>query len=199
MNPRTSVAAAFALALCVSSVTLAQEKLKIQELPKLVQVNPNLYRGGQPKEGGIDLLKQMGIKTIINLRDSDEQSKSEEGEAKALGMKYFNIPLPNFDRPDNKIVSEILSLITSAENQPVFVHCRRGSDRTGTIIALYRIDYDGWTGDLAKAEAKRNGMGFWQYKMKDYISDYYTRRARGTKAGQAKTTTQPIATHPHFE
>lgn len=199
MNPRTSVAMAFALVLCVSSVGLAQEQLKVEELPKLSQVNPNLYRGGQPKEGGLDRLKLMGIKTIINLRDSDDQSKSEEGKAKALGMKYFNIPLPNFDRPDDKTVSEILSLITSAENQPVFVHCKRGSDRTGTIIAVYRIDYDGWTGDLAKAEAKRQGMGFWQYKMKDYISDHYTRRARGTKTGQAKTTTQPTTTHPHFE
>jgi tyrosine-protein phosphatase SIW14 len=190
---------AFALVLCVSSVALAQEQPKVEELPKLSQVNPNLYRGGQPKEGGIDRLKEMGIKTIINLRDSNDQNISEEGEAKALGMKYFNIPLPNFDRPDDKAVSQILALITAAENQPVFVHCKRGADRTGTIIALYRIDHDGWTGDLAKAEAKRNGMGFWQYKMKDYIHDYYIRRAQGGHAGQDNKAGHPTAPPPHFE
>ena len=190
---------AFALVLCVSSVGVAQEQLRVEELPKLSQVNPNLYRGGQPKEGGIDRLKLMGIKTIINLRDSNDQSKSEEGEALALGMKYFNIPLPNFDRPSDETVSQILSLLTLAENQPVFVHCKRGSDRTGTIIALYRIDYDGWTGDRAKSEAKQHGMGFWQYKMKDYIEDYYTRRSRQTRADQLKSSRQPTASHPLFE
>ena len=190
---------AFALVLCVSSVGLAQEQLKVEELPKLSQVNPNLYRGGQPKEGGIDRLKQMGIKTIINLRDADDRSRSEEGEAKALGLRYFNIPLPNFDRPDDKTVSQILSLIATAENQPIFVHCKRGADRTGTIIALYRIDHDGWTSDRAKAEAKQHGMGFWQYKMKDYIHDYYTRRFRQDNSGQANKAGQPTATPPHFE
>lgn len=199
MNPRTSVAMAFAFVLCVIGVGVAQEQLKVEELPKLSQVNPNLYRGGQPKEGGIDHLKQMGIKTIINLRDTNDQNMNEEGEAKALGMKYFNIPLPNFDRPDDKAVSQIMALITAAENQPVFVHCKRGADRTGTIIALYRIDHDGWTGDLAKAEAKRHGMGFWQYKMKDYIHDYYIRHAQQDNAGQANKAGQPSATPPHFE
>ena len=199
MNPRMSVAAALALALCVCSAVFAQEQIKIEELPRLSQVNPNLYRGGQPKEGGINRLKQMGIKTVINLRDSNDELEAEEGEAKALGLKYFNIPLPNFDRPDDKTVSQILALITSADNQPVFVHCKRGSDRTGTIIALYRIDHDGWTSDQAKDEAKKHGMGFWQYKMKDYIHDYYTRRIRQVKAGQTNPASPPAPTHPNLK
>jgi protein tyrosine/serine phosphatase len=199
MNPRRSVASALALALCVIGVASAQENKGFAELPKFSQVNPNLFRGAQPKEGGIDRLKNMGIKTIINLRDSGDQTRNEEDEATTKGLRYFNIPLPNFDRPSDETVSQILSLITSSENQPVFVHCKRGSDRTGTIIALYRIEYDGWTGDRAKSEAKQHGMGFWQYKMKDYIEDYYTRRSRQTKVDQMKSSKQPTASHPLFE
>ena len=199
MDPRRSVASALALALCVIGVASAQEKRGIEELPKFSQVNPNLFRGAQPKEGGIDRLKNMGIKTIINLRDSNDQTKNEEDQATTRGLHYFNIPLPNFDRPSDETVSQILLLITSAENQPVFVHCKRGSDRTGTIIALYRIEFDGWTGDRAKSEAKQHGMGFWQYKMKDYIEDYYTRRSRQRPTDQMKSSKPPIASHPLFE
>jgi protein tyrosine/serine phosphatase len=69
-------------------------------------------------------------------------------------------------------------VISANENQPVFVHCRRGSDRTGTIIAIYRIEHDGWTSEKATSEAKRYGLGLWQLGMKDYISDYYRRRTQ---------------------
>jgi protein tyrosine/serine phosphatase len=81
--------------------------------------------------------------------------------------------LSNRTAPSDAEVEQILSLVNAPDNQPVFVHCKRGADRTGTIIALYRIRHDGWTSEQAKAEAKHYGMGFWQLGMKDYISDYY--------------------------
>jgi tyrosine-protein phosphatase SIW14 len=185
MNKRTTIFAALIFSLYIASIGLAQDDSKYDDLPNLHQVNSSLYRGAQPKDGGVVKLKQLGIKTIINLRDDDERAKSEEKEAQAAGLRYFNVPLPNFNRPDDKTVEQILTLIKSAENQPVFVHCKRGSDRTGTIIAVYRIDHDGWSGEKAKAEAKRYGLGFWQVGMKDYIHDYYERRARQT--GNAST------------
>ena len=49
---------------------------------------------------------------------------------------------------------------------------------TGAIIAVYRVEHDGWTSEQAKAEAKRYGLGFWQVKIKDYISDYSKHRKR---------------------
>ena len=183
MKTRISVITALGVALLVCSLVFGQQP-KIEELPNFSQVNSNLYRGAQPKEGGLDRLKNIGIKTIINLRDSDDRSKTEEKEARALGLTYFNIPLPNFDRPDDQTVANILSVISTAENQPVFVHCKRGSDRTGTIIALYRINHDGWTSEQAKSEAKQHGMGFWQYKMKDYIHDYYLRHLEQERSNQ---------------
>ena len=147
------------------------------DLPNFRKVNDTLYRGGQPEEDSFKRLSEMGIKTIIDLRDSGERSRAEEVKARAAGLRYFNLPLSNFKRPSDTKVAEVLSIINSPENQPVFVHCNRGADRTGTIVAIYRIDHDGWTSEEAKQEAKRFGLGFWQVHMRDFISDYYRRKS----------------------
>ena len=160
-----------------------QDEVKYKELPNFHRINAGLYRGGQPKENGFKRLASIGIKTIINLRDDDNREDAEEREVKSLGMRYFNVPLNDlFGNPSDEQMSRLLSLINAPENQPIFVHCRRGSDRTGTVIAIYRIDHDGWSSEQAKTEAKRYGMGFWVVGMLDYLSDFY-RRLAVSKAG----------------
>jgi tyrosine-protein phosphatase SIW14 len=172
-------------------VTIAQDSPSYSELPNFQQVNDKLYRGGQPKPGGLQRLKQLGVKTVINLRDDDDRAGKEGVEAQSAGLRYFNIPLPGFGQPADSAVDQALALIEAADNQPVFVHCHRGADRTGVIIAIYRIEQDGWTSEQAKAEAKRFGLGFWQVSMKNYIRDYYKRRHE-----RRPTTRQPFAAKP---
>jgi len=108
-----------------------------------------------------------------------------------MGIRYFNIPFASFDRPSDKAVDEVLKLIDTQENSPLFIHCKRGSDRTGTVVAIYRIEHDGWDSEKAKAEAKRYGMGFWQVGMKDYIHDYYDRKAQRGSNSSSTATTKP--------
>jgi protein tyrosine/serine phosphatase len=153
-----------------------------RELPNFHQVNARLYRGGQPREGGIKKLTSLGINTIINLRDDDEHERAEAQEAQAAGLRYFNVPFGRLGRPTDEQVERVLSLIDAPENGVVFVHCAHGADRTGTVVAVYRISHDGWTGEQAKHEAAHYGMKFWQRGMKDYISDYY--RNRAPRAGE---------------
>lgn len=155
------------------SATQAQPAVSSKDLPNLSKVNENLYRGGQPTEAGIGELKRLGIKTVIDLRDNDDRARKEEGWARAAGLRFINLPLSNWFSPDDKDITSIIEQIGSQENQPVYVHCKRGADRTGTVIAIYRITHDGWTGDQAKAEAKTFGFGWWQFWMKNYIGDYY--------------------------
>ena len=157
----------------------AQDETKYKELPNFHRVNATVYRGAQPKEGGFQKLASLGIKTVINLRDADENSKLEEQEARAAGLRYFNIPFDGLGRPSDEKIERVMAIINAPENQPVFVHCKRGADRTGTVIACYRISHDGWTSEQAKDEAKRYGLGFWEVGMKDYIRDYYERRSAG--------------------
>jgi tyrosine-protein phosphatase SIW14 len=143
------------------------------ELPNFFKVSERLYRGGQPKTGGVKKLAEIGIKTIINLRGTDEMTRAEEAEAKAAGLVYFNIPMPGLSRPTHEQISRVMEIVNAQEGGPVFIHCKRGSDRTGTVVAIYRILRDGWTADKALTEAKRFGLSWMEFGMKDYVSDYY--------------------------
>lgn len=169
------------VALLALNAAAQETEPRYAELPNFHRVNEKLYRGAQPKAGGLQKLRTLGIKTVINLRDDDAREQDEAREASAAGLQYFNIPLSNKSAPSDAQIEEALKLINTPQNQPVFVHCNRGADRTGTIIATYRISHDGWTSERAKAEAKHYGMGFWQVGMKDFISDYYQKhKAQGS-------------------
>lgn len=133
-------------------------------------------------------LAQLGVKTIVNLREEDGLARSEEAEARAAGLRYFNVPLKRAGRPTDQQVERALAILNTAENQPVFVHCHLGVDRTGLIVAVYRITHDGWTSERAKAEANHYGMHPWEMGMKSYIHDYYQRQ-QGSRTGATKTTT----------
>lgn len=160
------------LLLMAAASGVPSREAKGELLPNFHQVNERLYRGAQPLSGAMKELAARGIKTVINLRGADEGTRAEETEAKAAGLRYFSVPLPGLGRPSDEQVEKALALINDAENSPVFVHCHHGEDRTGTIIAVYRISHDGWTAAEAKKEAKRYGMSRFQFAMKDYIEDY---------------------------
>lgn len=185
------VAAVFMMSL-VCAAGLAQEEPRYSELPKFHKVSERLYRGGQPKKGGVKKLAEIGIKTIVNLRGADELTRVEEAEAKAAGLSYFNIPMPNLSRPSHEQVAHVMAIIETKENWPVFVHCKRGSDRTGTIVAVYRISNDGWTANQAMAEAKRYGLHWIEFGMRDYISDYYRDRNTDKQKPSGKAIQQPV-------
>jgi len=158
-----------------TSAGLSQQRADSKKLPNFHEVNSKLYRGAQPAAGGVQQLAGLGIKTIVNLRGQGEGVRKEEAEARAAGLRFFSIPFDRWGRPDNAEVKQVLSIIDTPEYQPVFVHCKQGVDRTGTVIAIYRITHDGWTSEQAKAEAKRYGMHPWERGMKNYIRDYYVR------------------------
>jgi uncharacterized protein (TIGR01244 family) len=160
----------------LSLVIAAQENQSYRELPNFHQVNENLYRGAQPQPGGLKKLSELGIKTVINLRGASEDTQEEQAEVEASGMRYFNIPMSALGRPTDEQVERALAVIDARENWPVFIHCQRGADRTGVIVAVYRILRNQWTAEQAIDEAKRFGMAGVQFRKKGYISDYYKRR-----------------------
>ena len=175
---------ALALAL-LTSVAAAQTTPQFRELPNFRKVNERLTAGAQPESGGVKKLAELGIKAIVNLRGEDEQTRAEEAEAKALGLHYYSVPMPGLSRPSDDQVARVIAILDSEENWPVFVHCKRGADRTGTIIGCYRIVHEGWTADRALSEAKQYGMSWLERGMREYISDYYqqqTDRRNGVKA-----------------
>ena len=77
------------LVFTLALAALAQSEARSSELPNFHQVNAQLYRGAQPKAGGLPKLKDMGIKTIVNLRGEDDQTRAEGEEAQRLLARVF--------------------------------------------------------------------------------------------------------------
>jgi len=135
------------------------------------KVNDGLYRGAQPDSVGLASLKRLGIKTIINLRTPNDIWKAEAAEANTHGIIYTNVPMKGFGRPAPEQVAKALAIIETLP-APVFVHCEHGCDRTGTIIACYRIRHDQWSSELALQEARKYGLSWLERAMRAFILDF---------------------------
>jgi tyrosine-protein phosphatase SIW14 len=144
-----------------------------------VEVNGELSRGAQPTEEGVATLTSRHVVTIVNLRPRREDHNAfdnEEAAAHRFNVTDKHEPLSNWLPPSTSAVEEILSVIGNPAMQPVFVHCKRGADRTGTIIAVYRISHDCWSAEQAIREAREHGMGWWQFPMRRFIQRWYDAR-----------------------
>ena len=111
---------------------------------------------------------------MIDLRRENENGNhSTASEAKAVeaaGMRYVNVPMNGIVAPKDADIVKVLDLLNGPD--PVFVHCKLGKDRTGTVIACYRISHDGWKNGQALAEAKSIGLHLIEVGMKHYISSF---------------------------
>lgn len=139
------------------------------------QVNQHVYRGAQPDKEGFGFLTKLGVKTVIDLRESDARSRMEERLVTTAGMRYLNVPMTGLTPPTDVEISKILGILENENTGPVFVHCKRGADRTGAVIAAYRIDHDGWDNDRALKEAMDRGMSFFQLPRQGYIRSFQRR------------------------
>jgi tyrosine-protein phosphatase SIW14 len=146
-----------------------------ESLPNFQKVDDHVYRGAQPTNSGFKDLAERGIKTVVDLRDIGEHSQADEQKAVTdLGMGYVSIPMQGVSTPKDKQIAAVLALLNDVTSGPVFVHCKRGADRTGTVIALYRITHDGWDSKRVLSEAKSYGMSVFQRAMQRYVTDYKT-------------------------
>ncbi|MCJ7538335.1 MAG: dual specificity protein phosphatase family protein, partial [Desulfobacterales bacterium] len=129
-------------------------------LPNFFEVTPRLYRGSQPDPDGFIALAAMGIRTIVNLR-AFHQDADEIQEA-GLDKATFDLEqIPMFAwNIQTKDVVRFLKIAVDPRKQPVFVHCHYGADRTGAMIAAYRMVIQQWTADQAIAEMTGGGYGF---------------------------------------
>jgi protein tyrosine/serine phosphatase len=124
-------------------------------LPNLHKINDGLYRGAQPTAEGIRELEKLGVKTIICLR-ANHSDKKLLGESK---IAYEEIPVKTWN-PTDEQVARFLQIVADKNRQPIFVHCQHGADRTGTMCAVYRLTFEGWTKQQALDEMTTGGFGY---------------------------------------
>ena len=132
-------------------------------------VDDHVYRGAQPTPAGFKSLAKMGVRTVIDLRGGRERTLDEEKLVKDAGMRYVHIPMAGMSAPTDQQIASMLALLNDSTNWPLFVHCRRGADRTGTVIACYRIAHYRWDNRKALEEAKMDGMSMIERAMEHYI------------------------------
>jgi uncharacterized protein (TIGR01244 family) len=145
------------LLLAVGSTTHAQQVSEFPSIPNFVQVSEQFYVGGQPAMDDLARLKAKGIRAIVNLRHPAEYNSAEEAaKAKALGLRYFNIPVNPADLQDSQ-VEEFLRITSDRQNMPAFIHCT-GGIRVAAFWMIRRVLVDGWKIEDAEAEAQRMGL-----------------------------------------
>lgn len=141
---RVTMRAAWTLAFSLLFAVPAARSKSIQNanpagVSNFGEVTGTLYRGGQPSPAGFAALKKLGVGIIVNFRNEPREISTEKREVESLGMKYVGIPWSGRATPSDAQIVEFLDLVRNNPNVKVFVHCRRGADRTGTMIAAYRI------------------------------------------------------------
>ncbi|MHC4689665.1 MAG: fused DSP-PTPase phosphatase/NAD kinase-like protein, partial [Planctomycetota bacterium] len=103
------------------------EKIELPGLENFHKVSKDLYRGAQPSREGFAELKNLGIKTIVNLRSFH----SDRDQMAGRDFIYEHIFMKAW-HPEDKEIIRFLDIVTNETNLPVFVHCQHGADRTGT-------------------------------------------------------------------
>lgn len=142
--------------------------VRLPGLPGIGRVAPGIFRGAQPEPEGYATLKEIGIRTVINLR----QCHGEREAVEAAGMRYVEIPMSFFTKADPTTVRKALSVMTDPANQPVFLHCSRGVDRAGVVVAVYRMEVDGWSEEEAEAELDALGFHKIWFELKKTVKEW---------------------------
>ena len=179
---RRRFAALFAAAAFVAATVAASPV--VDGVGNFQKVNDHIYRGAQPTSDGFANLKKLGIETVIDLREPGDRSVLEQKAVTAAGMHYASVPMYGMSTPSNDSVQKVLGMLEDTATGPVFVHCRRGADRTGGVIACYRIEHDLWKNQQALAEAKSLGMSWLARPIQSFVLKY---QPRNLEALAAKT------------
>lgn len=168
----------FAVILSLAVVNSAEVDSKKGNFPnvKIInfgQMDERFYRGGQPLPGDYQSLKDLGIKTVIDLRN--DPTDYEKAAVEALGMKYVNIPMSGWKYPKDSQLAEFMKIAGDPATGKFFVHCKAGKHRTGVAGAVYRFENYGWNYDQVKKEMKEYNFTWWMVHgmLQTYVKDYY--------------------------
>ena len=123
-------------------------------LPNLHRVTAGLYRSAQPTAGGMRSAEDMGIRTVLNLR----AFHSDDDLAEGTRLTLMRLEINTWAMDEEEILAGLRIILRA--KPPVLVHCQHGADRTGTLLAAYRMVIQGWPRDKAITEMLDGGYGY---------------------------------------
>ncbi|MBI1172048.1 protein-tyrosine-phosphatase [bacterium] len=144
----------------VRPATWARQVLpEVKGVPNLYQVTAQIYRSAQPDAAGFEAMAQLGVRSVVSLR----QTVSDAPMATGTELAVYRVPMKSRhvgEKNGAKVVQAMRDLRYGLSQGPVLVHCHHGADRTGLIAALWRILYEGWSRQAAIDELIEGGYGF---------------------------------------
>jgi tyrosine-protein phosphatase SIW14 len=143
---------------------------------QLERIDDHIYRGRQPNQYDFPVLANMGIKTVLDLRGGSIHVPWERKHAEGAGLQYISIRLSGIWAPHDDQVAQVLKVLSDKARWPIFIHCLRGDDRIGLVIACYHIAYDHWTNQQALDDARNLGLNRFEFLMQRYIMNYNPNR-----------------------
>jgi protein tyrosine/serine phosphatase len=137
--------------------------MEIKPFYNLYRVDEFVFRSEQPTQRGMYVLDSLGYKSILNLRNL----KSDRFKARNTRLGLYHKRINTWTISYDEMVIGVKELILAPK--PILVHCKHGSDRTGCILAAYRIVQHGWTKEEAIKEFREGGYGFHEKWFKNII------------------------------
>ena len=158
------------MALIITGCSTQRRFSPERQIVNFNHVDKVLYRGAQPTQNGLKFLKATGVKSVVSLRMENEGPSNEKTAVEQLGMTFTSLPMNGVTPPTTKEMRRMLNVIESLPS-PVFVHCQYGCDRTGTVVACWRILH-GWTNEAALQDAKSYGISPLLRGMREFIRSF---------------------------
>lgn len=129
-------------------------KVQSSNFENLYKFDDAFFRCEQPNTKGMSELEQLGIKSVLNLRNA----RNDNREAKRTKLNLIHIPINTWTISDEDVLESLKALLNA--EKPVVVHCLHGSDRTGCVVAAYRMVIQGWTKEEAINEFLNGDYGY---------------------------------------
>lgn len=151
---RFVIVACFYMLCCLA---YAVTPLQLNGVENCYKVTSDLYRSAQPDREGFAALQQSGVRSVLNLREYHKDTR--KARHTQLHLMAYPVAAGEVTAAD---VENCLALIANAP-KPVLVHCWHGSDRTGIVVAAYRIVFQNWSADEAEKEFRDERFGYHEF------------------------------------
>jgi len=123
-----------------------------------------VYQSGtMPPARMAQVAQHLGLRTVIDLRTFETGQDStnttplkvihdEDAALAAVGVRHIHLPTGQV--PTAATVAKFLAIVNDPANRPTLIHCYHGIGRTELFVAIYRMEFEGWSNQKARAQTR---------------------------------------------